>query len=191
MTSATYSDVGRGGPIGADLARNWWAVELRGVLAIIFGLVAFFYSGVTMLSLVYVFAFYAIVDGGFAIVSSVRAAAAHMRWGWFLFEGIVSIAAGAVAVLMPALTLLVFVGIVAGWAIVTGALELAAAFRLDADHGRWWLVLGGIASLVYGGLLIWAPLAGAVVLTWWLGAYAMVFGVALMILGYKLRQMAG
>lgn len=80
-----------------------------------------------------------------------------------------------------------FVLLIAAWAIVTGALMLWAAFRLDTDSGRGWLVLGGIVSLAYGVLLIIAPMIGALVLTWWLGAYALVFGVALLVLGFRLR----
>lgn len=189
MTSTTYSG-GLGGPVGEILARNWWAIEIRGVIAIVFGVIALFYPGATMLSLVYVFAFYALVDGVFAIVSSVRAVASHERWGWLLFEGIVDILAAAAAILWPGLSLLMFIAIVAAWSIVTGLFELAAAFRLDGSHGRGWLIFAGIVSILYGGVLIWAPLTGAVVLTWWLGAYAIVFGVSLMILGFQLRKSA-
>lgn len=71
--------------------------------------------------------------------------------------------------------------------VVTGGLMLWAAFRLDADSGRWWLVFGGVVSLAYGALLIVAPIIGALVLTWWLGAYALIFGVALLVLAFRLR----
>ncbi len=171
----------------AVLARNWWAVAIRGALAILFGLIALFLPGPTMLSLALLFALYAFVDGVFAIVSAVRAAEAGRRWGVLALEGLVDIAVAVVAVLWPGLTVIAFVLIVAAWAILTGALELTAAFRLGTEDGRWWLVLGGLASLVYGVLLIGAPMIGAVVLTWWLGAYALVFGVALVVLAFKLR----
>jgi uncharacterized membrane protein HdeD (DUF308 family) len=169
------------------LARNWWAVALRGVLAIIFGMIAFLMPAVTMLSLVLVFGVYAVVDGVLAIVSAVRSARRHERWGFLVLEGIVDIAAGVVSFLWPGLTILMFVLIVAAWALVTGGLMTAAAFRLQLDHGRWWLVLGGLASIVYGVLLIIAPLIGALVLTWWIGAYALVFGVLLLTLAFRLR----
>lgn len=169
------------------LARNWWAIGLRGVLAMIFGLIALVLPGVTMLSLVIVFAAYALVDGVLAIVAAVRSARRHERWGLLVLEGVVDIAAGVLAFLWPGLTILIFVLLVAAWAIVTGGLMTAAAFRLQLDHGRWWLALGGLASLVYGVLLIIAPLIGALVLTWWLGAYALVFGVFMLVLGFRLR----
>jgi uncharacterized membrane protein HdeD (DUF308 family) len=102
-------------------------------------------------------------------------------------EGIVDIAAAAVAVFWPGITVVAFVFVVAFWAIFTGVLELMAAFRLDFIDGRGWLIFGGIVSVLYGVLLIVAPMIGAVVLTWWLGAYALVFGVCLVVLAFKLR----
>ena len=169
------------------LAQNWWAIGIRGVLGILFGLIALFLPGATMLSLVLVFAAYAFVDGVLAIVSAVRAAREGERWGYLILEGLVGIATAAVAVFWPGITVVVFVFVVAFWAIFTGILELAAAFRLEFIDGRGWLIFGGIVSVLYGALLIVAPMVGAVVLTWWLGAYALVFGVSLVVLAFKLR----
>jgi len=171
----------------AMLARNWWAIGIRGVVGILFGLVALFLPGATMLSLVLLFAAYIFVDGVFGIVSAVRAARAHERWGLLVLEGLVDIAVAAIAVLWPGITVVAFVFLVAFWAILTGVLELAAAFRLEFIDGRGWLIFGGIVSVLYGALLIVAPMIGAVVLTWWLGAYALVFGVCLVVLAFKLR----
>lgn len=174
--------------MSALLAQNWWLVALRGVVGILFGIVALLFPGSTMLSLVILFSAYMLVDGAFAIASAVRAARRHERWGWLTLEGIVNIITGVLAFLWPGLTILAFVLLIAAWAIVSGALMLAAAFRLKVDHGRWWLVLGGVVSLVYGVLLILTPLIGALVLTWWLGAYALVFGVVLLVLAFRLRS---
>ncbi len=171
----------------AMLARNWWAIGIRGAAGILFGLVALFLPGATMLSLVLLFAAYVFVDGVFGIVSAVRAARAQERWGLLVLEGLVDIAVAVVAVLWPGITVVAFVFLVAFWAIFTGILELAAAFRLEFIDGRGWLIFGGIVSVLYGVLLIVAPMIGAVVLTWWLGAYALVFGVALVVLAFKLR----
>jgi uncharacterized membrane protein HdeD (DUF308 family) len=171
----------------AVLAQNWWAIAIRGVLGILFGLVALFLPGATMLSLVLLFGAYAFVDGVFGIISAVRAARQGERWGLLVLEGIVDIATAAIAFFWPGITVVAFVLLVAVWAILTGALMLAAAFRLEIDDGRWWLVLGGAVSLLYGALLIVAPMIGALVLTWWLGAYALVFGVALLVLAFRLR----
>jgi uncharacterized membrane protein HdeD (DUF308 family) len=170
------------------LARNWWLFTLRGIFGILFGLVALVFPGPTMLSLVILFSAYMLVDGVAAIVSAVRAMRRRDQWGLLIFEGLLSIATGIVAFLWPGLTVLAFVLLVAAWAIVTGALMTAAGFRLNIGHGRWWLVLGGLCSLIYGVLLVAMPLIGAVVLTWWMGVYALVFGISLIILSFRLRS---
>jgi uncharacterized membrane protein HdeD (DUF308 family) len=175
------------GSLGTVLAYNWWAIAIRGVLGLLFGVIALVLPGATMLSLVLLFAAYMLVDGIFAIIAAVRAASRSQRWGLLTLEGIVDILTGIIAFLWPGLTVIAFVLLIAAWALISGALMLAAAFRLSADSGRWWLALGGIASLIYGVLLVVAPLIGAVVLTWWIGAYAIVFGVSLLILAFKLR----
>ena len=170
------------------LARNWWLFTLRGIFGILFGLIALVFPGPTMLSMVILFSAYMLVDGVAGIVSAVRAMRRQEQWGLLIFGGLLSIATGIVAFLWPGLTVLAFVLLVAAWAIVTGGLMIAAGFRLNISHGRWWLVLGGVCSLIYGVLLIAMPLIGAVVLTWWMGAYALVFGISLIILSFRLRS---
>lgn len=174
----------------STLAKSWWAFAIRGLLGILFGIIAFVLPGVTMLSLVIVFAAYAIVDGVFAIVAALRAARRHQRWMLFVFEGLAGIIAGVIAFLWPQITVLVFVFLLAVWALLSGGFMLAAAFGLDAAHGRWWLLLGAIASIAYGALLIIAPMIGALVLTWWIGAYALIFGVSLLATAIHLRRQA-
>jgi uncharacterized membrane protein HdeD (DUF308 family) len=169
------------------LARNWWAVAVRGLCGIVFGLIALFAPGATILSLVLFFSAYMLVDGVFGIVAGVRAARHGQRWGLLVLEGVVNIAVGVVAFVWPGLTALAFLLMVAAWAILSGALMAAAAFRLRLDHGRWWLLLSGLASIVFGVALIVAPLAGLVVLTWWMGAYALVFGIMLLVCAFRLR----
>jgi uncharacterized membrane protein HdeD (DUF308 family) len=141
-----------------------------------------------MLSLVLLFSAYMLVDGVAGIVSAVRSMRRKERWGFLVFAGLLNIAVGIGAFLWPGLTVLAFVLLIASWAIVTGVLMTAAAFRLNTEHGRWWLVLGGLLSLAYGALLIFAPLIGALVLTWWMAAYAIAFGVALVIFSFRLRS---
>lgn len=169
------------------LVRNWWAFVARGVFAVLFGLIALFMPAVTMLSLVLIFAAYAIADGVVAIIGAVNAAKEGERWSLLAFEGIAGIVIGAAAAAFPAITVAVFIALVAAWALITGGIELAAGFELDADHGRWWLILGGVVSIVYGALLVLAPMIGAVVLTWWIGAYALVFGIAMLAVAFHLR----
>ncbi len=174
--------------MNALLAQNWWAVALRGLIGILFGLVAFVVPGATMLSLALLFAVYLLVDGVFDIVAAVRAARKNERWGWLLAEAVLNIVMGVIAAAFPVAAVLSFVLVTAAWALLSGGTMLAAAFQLHVSHGRWWLVLGALASIVFGILLIIAPLAGAVVLTWWLGAYAMVFGILLLLLSFQLRR---
>jgi uncharacterized membrane protein HdeD (DUF308 family) len=169
------------------LVRNWWAFVIRGVLGVLFGLIALFMPGVTMLSLVIVFSAYTIADGVFGIVAAIRAAKQGERWTLLAVEGAVGIAVGAAAAVWPALTVVVFVALIAAWALITGGLMLGAAVRLDSAHGRIWLVLAALASILYGVVLVVAPMAGAVVLTWWIGAYALIFGVALLTFAFRLR----
>jgi len=188
MTTARIGIPSGQGALTELLAENWWAIALRGVLGIGFGLAALVVPGATMLSLVLLFAAYAFADGIFGLVSAFRAARQHERWGYLTFEALANIATAAIAVSWPGLTVVAFVFLVAFWAIVTGVLMLGAAFELH--EGRGWLILSGLASLLYGVLLIAAPLLGAVVLTWWIGAYAIVFGVSLLVLAFRLRARA-
>jgi uncharacterized membrane protein HdeD (DUF308 family) len=170
------------------LAESWWAVGLRGILGILFGLICLLTPGLAVEVFVILFAAYMLVDGVFAIIAGVKAARNGERWGLLILEGIVDLAAGLVAVLWPAITLVALIWIIAIWAVVTGALMLSAAFTLNLDHGRWWLALGGIASIIFGILLVIEPLIGAVVLTMWIGAYAIVFGIFLLILAFQLHS---
>ena len=174
--------------MSARLAQNWWAVAIRGVFAIIFGLIAFFWTGVTILSLIWFFAAYMLVDGVCGIVAAVRAARRNERWGLLLLEGIADIAAGIIAWVWPGITLFVLILMMAAWSLVTGVLMIVAAFKLHPTYGRGWLIFSGIVSVLFGIALVVSPPTAAIVLTWWLGAYALVFGVALLVLAFKLRS---
>jgi uncharacterized membrane protein HdeD (DUF308 family) len=186
-SDAIGGDAAHDAAMCALLAQNWWAVALRGVFAVLFGLIALFVPGATILSLVLFFSAYMLVDGAFGIVAAVRAARAGERWMLLVLEGLLNIAVGLIAFVWPGLTVIAFVLLLAAWSLVSGGLMLGAAFRLSKEHGRWWLALGGVVSIIFGVLLAIAPLIGAVVLTWWLGAYALIFGIALLVLAFKLR----
>lgn len=185
--SGTLDPLDRTHAMSALLAQNWWALALRGVLAIVFALIAFLSPGATILSLVLFFSAYMLVDGVFGIVSGIRAASNHQRWGLLVLEGILNILVGIVAFAMPTLTVLFFVTLVAVWSLVTGVLMIVAAFKLNPDYGRGWLIFSGLVSVLFGVALLIAPLVGAVVLTWWLGAYALAFGIGLLVLAFKLK----
>ncbi|MCJ2066575.1 HdeD family acid-resistance protein [Methylobacterium sp. J-088] len=177
--------------MSAALARNWWLVALRGVVAMLFGALAFIAPGAFVLSLVLFFAAYMLTDGIFAILGAIRAAQHHERWGFLLLEGIVDIVVAVAAVLIPAAAVWAFVLLLAGWALVTGGLMIAAAFRLHLHYGRWWLILGGVVSILFGIALLIEPGISALVLTWWIGSYSFAFGVLLLILAFKLRSRHG
>ena len=186
--SASTPDWARCDALSEVLADSWWAVGLRGLLGILFGLICLLTPGIAVGVFVILFSAYMLVDGVFAIISGIKAARNGERWGLLILEGIVDIAAGVIAFLWPLITLVALTWLIAIWAIVSGALMLGAAFTLNIDHGRWWLALGGIASVIFGILLVIEPLVGAVVLTMWIGAYALVFGVVLLILAFQLHS---
>jgi uncharacterized membrane protein HdeD (DUF308 family) len=173
------------------LARNWWALALRGVLAVVFGLIALLAPGLTLVALVILFGAYALVDGLFAVAAAVRAAEAHQRWGWLLVEGLAGILAGIITFVVPGITAVVLLYVIAFWALVTGVLELIAGVQLRGHLGReWLLLLGGVASIVFGILLIVHPLAGALAVLWLIGVYAIVFGLLVLWLAFRLRKHA-
>jgi uncharacterized membrane protein HdeD (DUF308 family) len=172
------------------LARNWWALALRGGAAILFGILAFALPSVTLAVLVILFGSYALVDGIFAIVSAIRALHGHKPWGSFLIEGAIGIIIGLITFFVPGVTLAFLVALVAVWAILTGALEIAAAIRLRRHlPGEWLLILTGVLSVLFGILILAAPVAGALVIVWWLGGYALVFGILLLTLALRLRSL--
>ena len=171
-----------------DLARNWWMVALRGVLGILFGLIALVWPGITLLVLVALFGAYALVDGIFAVVAAFRAGRSRFRW-WLVLEGIAGISAGIATVFWPQITALVLLVLVAAWAIVTGVLEIVAAIRLrKVITGEWVLALTGVLSVGFGVLLLLFPGPGALSLVWLIGAYALAFGILLLVLAFRLRS---
>lgn len=170
------------------LARNWWSLVIRGILGIVIGLITFLWPGITLMALVFLFAGYALVDGVVSLAGAAHAAQAHERWVALLIEGLVGIAAAVITVLWPAITALSLVFVIAAWAILSGIAEVVAAVRLRRYiSGEWLLVLAGIASIVFGVLVAAVPLAGALVIAIWFGAYALVFGVMMLVLGFRLR----
>jgi uncharacterized membrane protein HdeD (DUF308 family) len=170
------------------LARNWWVLALRGVLAIIFGILAIIWPGLTLLVLITLFGAYALVDGIFAVIAGIASYGKNERWWAVLLEGIAGIVLGVLTFLWPGTTALVLVYFIAAWALLTGIFEIAAAIRLRKEiEGEWMMVLSGILSIIFGLFLIVAPGAGALGLIWVIGAYAIVWGILLLILAFRLR----
>lgn len=173
----------------AVLIANWWALVVRGIAAIIFGILTFIWPGASIAVLVVLFGVYAFIDGVFAIISAIRAAEHHRRWGAFAIQGIVGILIGLFAFFTPISAAALFVSVVGAWAIITGIFEIVAAIRLRAHiPGEWSLILTGGLSIAFGILIFFAPLAGAVALVWIIAIYAILFGILWLNLGFRLRN---
>jgi uncharacterized membrane protein HdeD (DUF308 family) len=169
------------------LTRNWWAVALRGLAGILFGIITFVWPGISLAALVLLYGAYAFADGVLSIVSAVRRRGAD-RWWLLLLQGILGIGAGLVTWFWPGITALALLAVVAAWALIGGALQIAAAIRLrKVITGEWLLALGGVLSIALGVLLLVFPGPGALALVIWIGAYAFVFGIVLLVLGFRLR----
>jgi uncharacterized membrane protein HdeD (DUF308 family) len=170
------------------LARRWWALALRGLLAVLFGILTFIIPGLTLFYLVLLFGAYAILEGVFNIISALRAPRQH--WP-LLLEGIVGIIAGFLAFGWPGITALILLYVIGFWAIFTGILEIAAGIRLRKHiDNEWLLILMGVVSVGFGVVLLVFPGTGALAIVLWIGAYALVFGIALMALAFRLRPLA-
>ena len=178
--------------VGAQVVRrNWWLLALRGVFAIIFGLIALFAPRIALLAFIYVFAAYALINGIIAVYTAIQERGSLSRWGWVLFEGILSIIAGIIAFAYPGLTALVFLYIVASWAIVTGILEIAAAFAIRGFAAReWMLALAGALSIIFGIILFIRPGAGLLSILWLVGIYGIVIGILFIVRAFQLRSWA-
>ena len=177
------------GTLAALLRRYWWLLALRGLAAVLFGILAFVWPGMTIFWLVCFFGAYALVNG---ILSFVLAAKAPKGSGivGLVLGGLLSVAAGLVTFFWPALTALGLLILIAWWAIFNGIMEIVSAIRLrKVIKNEWLLVLAGVASIVFGILLLLQPAVGALVLIWWIGAWALFFGVLLMALAFRMRHL--
>jgi uncharacterized membrane protein HdeD (DUF308 family) len=173
------------------LIRYWWVVALRGVLAVLFGLVALVWPNITIIVLVALFGAYVLVDGVIALGTAIFGGAqAARRRGWLIFEAVTGIAAGVITFIWPDITALALLMVIAAWALITGVVEILAAIRLRRElEGEWLLAVSGVASIVFGLLLAIRPSAGAVAVVWLIGAYAILFGAVLVALGLRLRKL--
>lgn len=175
-----------------NLSRNWWVLVLRGLAAIVFGIVAFVWPGITLVTLVLFFGAYALVDGLFSIYTGLTHMGDSRRWWLLALEGLAGVAVGILAFAWPAAATVALVSLIAAWAVVTGVLEIAAAIRLRREiSNEWLLALGGAASILMGILLMVQPIIGSVALVWTMAGYALFFGVMLILLGFRLKAYHG
>jgi uncharacterized membrane protein HdeD (DUF308 family) len=172
----------------AELARWWWTFILRGVLAILFGIIAFISPPATIAALVLLFGAWALVDGVFDIVAAIQHRTMDRSWWLTILEGVVGILAGLLALAFPDVAATVLLLLISAWSIVTGVIEIVLAIRLrEQITGELWLAIAGILSIIFGALLFLFPAAGALTIVWLIGGFAIAFGVAMIILGWRLR----
>lgn len=170
------------------LARNWWALALRGAAAILLGILALLMPGVTVATLALTFAAYLLLDGVFAILAGIRASRHHERSLPFILEGVVSLIAGIVAALWPAASLFALVFLIAAWSVITGFAEVMGAWRMDRTHGKWAWGVAGVLSILFG-LSMWVlPALGLLALAWGVAAYLIAFGVLALVTAFRLRH---
>ena len=169
---------------------HWWAIALRGLAAILFGVAMFVWPGLSLLALIALFGAFALVDGVGALGAAFVAGEAHLRWWPLALVGLVSIAAGVIAFARPGLTAEALLYLIAAWALITGIFEIAAAIDLrQLISDGWLLALGGVFSTIFGLLLFANPRAGILSILWLIGIYAIAAGVSLLVLGFRLRTM--
>ena len=178
------------GTIAEALGRNWWLLALRGLAAVVFGVLAFAWPGATLITLVWLFGAFALVNGILSLAVAANAPKGYPRFGSLILGGLLGILAGLLALVMPGITALGLLILIASWAMVTGIFEIIAAIKLRKEiSNEWLLVLAGVASLAFGVVLLLQPAVGALVLIWWVGAYAIVFGILLVVLAFRMRNL--
>lgn len=170
-------------------ATQWWALLIRGIAALLFGILALVWPGLTLGVLVILFGAYALVDGIFTLVNAFSGRGEMQRWWMVALEGLAGIIFGLLVFFWPGLSALVLLYFIAAWAVITGVLEIVAAIQLRKEiTGEWFLVLAGVASIVFGVIAFIAPGAGALALITYIAAFAIVFGIALILLAFRVRS---
>jgi len=180
--------IGLGSAMLHALAKNWWMLLLRGIAAVIFGVLALAWPGMTLLTLILFYGAYALIDGVLAIVAAITGGALLPRW-WLAIIGLLGIAAGLLTFMMPGLTAIVLLYFIAGWAIATGVFQVIGAIKLRKEiDNEWFLILSGIISVLFGVAMMAAPGAGALALITVIGIYAVLIGVLLVALSFRLKK---
>ena len=192
MNETDYLKTSGGATVVETLRLNWWLLALRGLVAVLFGVLAFVWPGITLITLVWLFGAFALVNGLLSLVLAAKAPKGYPRLGSLIFGGLLGILAGLVTFVMPGITALGLLILIAAWALVTGILEIIAAIRLrNIITNEWLLILAGIASVAFGVILLLRPAAGALALIWWFGAWALIFGILMIVLAFRMRSWKG
>ena len=170
------------------LETRWWALLLRGLLSILFGVICFVSPHVAGFSLLLVFAIFCLVDGLFGLAASAGAARRGERWVWLAVEAVSSIVIGGMLLAMPAITVAVLFFIIAVKAAITGVMLLISSIKLDGAHGQGLLAVSGVINLLFAVVLFTSPMLGMKIVVWWIGAWAILFGIAMVLLGIRLKS---
>ncbi len=172
------------------LKRHWWVPVIRGIAAIVFGIIAFVYPGITVATLVLFFGAWVLIDGIFRVVGAIGHRASDPDWGWHIVIGIVGIIVGLLTFHAPQITALALIIYIAAWALMIGATEIAFAIKLRREiKGEWFLILMGLASIAFAILLLWNPIAGAAAVIWLIAWYAVVLGILAIFFGFRLKAL--
>jgi uncharacterized membrane protein HdeD (DUF308 family) len=172
------------------LFRYWWLLLLRGIVAILFGVLAFVWPGITLTTLVLFFGAYVFVTGVFLIINAVGSQKEKDDWWLPLIEGLMGVGIGIMTVIAPGITEITLLIFIAAWALAAGVLEIIAAIRLrKVVAGEWWLAFGGVVSIIFALLLMLFPAAWALSLIWLIGTYACLFGTIQIVLGFKVHKL--
>ncbi|HKP05248.1 MAG TPA: HdeD family acid-resistance protein [Chthoniobacterales bacterium] len=176
--------------VADTLSHNWWLLALRGLTAVIFGVLTFIWPAISLFALIMLFGAFALVNGVLSVFLAAKAPKGYPRFGSLLIGGLLGIFTGFLTFFWPGLTALGLLIMIAAWAIATGVMEIVAAIKLRKKiKGEWLLVLAGICSVAFGIMLLLMPGPGALVLVLWIGAYALVSGILLIILAFKMRKL--
>ncbi|WP_193162494.1 HdeD family acid-resistance protein [Microbulbifer hainanensis] len=187
MTNETLNLATR--PVLQVLSENWWLLLLRGICAVAFGILAFIWPGLSLLTLVILFGIYALLDGFFALIAAVLGRHKATPVWWLIIGGLVSVAAGIVTFIYPQITALVLVIFIGSWALVRGIFEIIGAVRLRKEIDKEWLLVAiGLLSVLFGLAVLFNPGAGALALVWLIGAYAIALGLSMIWLALRLRK---
>ncbi|HKO66689.1 MAG TPA: HdeD family acid-resistance protein [Burkholderiaceae bacterium] len=172
-----------------DLKRNWGWIVVRGVAAVIFGVLAFMWPAMTLAVLLLFWGAYALIDGVLAVVAAFRVRDRGKPFWALLIVGVLGVAAGILTFFWPGITALVLLTFIAVWALVMGIFQIVAAIRLrKVIENEWLMALSGVLSVIFGALMLWSPGAGALAVVWIIASYAIIFGILLIALGFRLRS---
>jgi uncharacterized membrane protein HdeD (DUF308 family) len=176
-------------PLLHAIAERWWLFLLKGIAAIIFGVLAFIWPGMTLLTLVLLYGIFALTDGALALIGAIRGSEYASRW-WLAIVGLLGIAAGAIALLWPGISGMALLICIAIWAIATGIMQIVGAISMRHQiDDEWLLIAGGALSVIFGGLLLTRPGAGAVAVAYVIAAYAIMYGVLMVMLALRLHKL--